>query len=48
MSTMDLETIGGPNRRCAARTSSCLRRPIVPPIILAKKGVLGGFLHMLK
>ena len=25
-----------------------LRRPIVPPIVLAKRGVIGGFLHVLK
>ena len=25
-----------------------LRRPIVPPIVLAKKGVIGGFLYVLK
>ena len=25
-----------------------LRRPIVPPIVLAKKGVMGGVLHMVK
>ena len=25
-----------------------LRRPIVPPIVLAEKGVIGGVLHMLK
>ena len=37
-----------PDCQMDSTCSTLLRRPIVPPIVLAKKGVIGGFLHVLE